>query len=124
MFDSRGRRHVRPDGLVLGNRAPYGRNLLVFVLLFVRVIRAVLEVRVGDRLRMMVHRSSGRGGGVDVSRRRQRGPKRFRRYVDRVVQRRALFRLRAEVRLTPAFLAVAKQHGIVNCVTLNNYLLY
>lgn len=107
MLDARGRRHVRPDGLVLGHGPPDGGDLLVVVvrrLLFVRVIRAVLEVRVGNGLRVMVHRvppGRGRRRRVDVARRRQRGPERLRRYVDRVVQRRALLRLGAEVRLVP-----------------------
>lgn len=97
VFDARGRRHVRSDGLVLGYGAADGGDLLVFVLLLVRVVRTVLEVRVGYGLRMMVHRAAGRGGRVDVTGGRQSGPKRFRRYVDRVVQRWALFRFRAEV---------------------------
>lgn len=106
MFDARGRRHVRSDGLVLGNGASDGGDLLVFVLLLVRVVSAVLEVRVGYGLRMVVHGSPGRGRRVDVARGRQCGPKRLRRYVDRVVQRRTLLRLRAEVRFAPTFLTV------------------
>lgn len=105
VLDARGRRHVRSDGLVLGHGAADGRDLLVLVLLLVRVVGAVLEVRVGDGLRVVVHRAPGRGRRVDVTGGRQRGPERLRRYVDRVVQRRALLRLRAEVRLAPAFLA-------------------
>jgi len=104
VFDARGRRHVRSDGLVFGYGAADGRDLLVLVLLLVRVVGAVLEIRIGYGLRMMVHRSSGRGRRVDVARGRQGGPKRFRRYVDRVVQRRTLLRLRTEVRLAPALL--------------------
>lgn len=113
MFDARGRRHVRPDGLVFRQRAAYGRDLLILVLLFVRVVRAVLEVRVGYGLRMMVHRSSGGGRRVDVARGRQGSPKRFWRYVDRIVQRRALLRLRTEVRLGPAFLTADEKCGRV-----------
>jgi len=108
MLDARGRRHVGSDGLVLGHGAADGGDLLVFVLLLVRIVGAVLEVRVGDRLRMVVHGSPGRGRRVDVARGRQCGPKRLRRYVDRVVQRRTLLRLRAEVRFTPTFLTVDK----------------
>lgn len=109
MLDARGRRHVWSDGLVLGHGAADGGDLLVLVLLLVRIVGAVLEVRVGDRLRMVVHGSPGRGRGrVDVARGRQRGPKRLRRYVDRVVQRRALLRLRAEVRFAPTFLTADK----------------
>lgn len=104
VLDARGRRHVGPDGLVLGHGPADGGDLLVLVLLLVRIVGAVLEVRVGDGLRMVVHRSPGRGRRVDVARGRQRGPKRLRRYVDRVVQRRALLRLRAEVRFAPTFL--------------------
>lgn len=100
---------MRPDGLVFGYATPDGSNLLVLVmLLLVRIIRAVLEVRVGYGLRMVVYRSPGRGRRVDVAGRRQCGPKRFRRYVDGVVQRRALFRFRAEVRFVPAFLTANK----------------
>jgi len=118
VFDARGRRHVRPDGLVFRQRAAYGRDLLILVLLFVRVVRAVLEVRVGYGLRMMVHRSSGGGRRVDVARGRQGSPKRFWRYVDRIVQRRALLRLRTEVRLGPAFLTADEKCG---CVTQKKY---
>lgn len=85
MFDARGRRHVRPDGLVLGHATPDRRDLLVLVLLLVRIVGAVLEVRVGDGLRMMVHGAPGSGRGVDVAGRRESGPKGFWRYVDRVV---------------------------------------
>jgi len=108
MLDARGRRHVRSDRLVLGHGAADGVDLLVFVLLLVRIVGAVLEVRVGDGLRVVVHRSPGRGRRVDVARGRQRGPKRLRRYVDRVVQRRALLWLRTEVRFVPTFLTANK----------------
>lgn len=104
MFDASGRRHVRSDGLVLGHGAADGGDLLVFVLLLVRIVGAVLEVRVGYGLRMVVHWSPGRGRRVDVARGRQRGPKRFWRYVDRVVQRGTLLWFRTEVRFVPTFL--------------------
>lgn len=115
VLDARGRGHVRSDGLVLGYGPADGRDLLVLVML-VRVVGAVLEVRVGDGLRVMVHRAPGCGRRrrVDVAGGRQRGPKRFRRYVDCVVQRRALLRLRAKVRLAPAFLAVGDKTGIID----------
>lgn len=58
--------------------------VVVVMLPLERVVRAVFEVRVGDRLRMVVHRTrTGRGASrrrrrsVDVSGRRQRGPERF-----------------------------------------------
>lgn len=122
MFDARRRRHVRSNGLVLGYGAADGGDLLVLVLLFVRVVRAVLEVRVGYGLRMMVHRSAGRGGRVDVAGGRQRGPERFRRYVDRVVQRWALFRLRAEVGFAPAlFLTVDGTETFIRKYIFNVY---
>lgn len=135
MFDARGRRNVRSDslvlgpdglvlgpdglvfgsdGLVLGYGTANGRDLLVLVLLFVRVVRAVFKVRVGYGLRVMVHGSSGRGCRVYVARGRQSGPKRFRRYVYRVVQRRALLRFRTEVRFAPTFFAADEKPYIIH----------
>lgn len=111
MFDTSRRRHMRSDGLILGYGTANGRDLLILVLLFVRVICAVLEIRIGYGLRMMVHWSSGCSGRVDIARRRQRGPKSFWRYVDCVVQRWTLFWLRAKVRFAPTFLTATHNRG-------------
>lgn len=109
MFDARGRRHVRSDGLVLGHGAADSGDLLVFVLLFVRIIGAVLEVRVGYGLRMVVHWSPGSGSRVDVARGRQCGPKRLWRYVDCVVQWGTLLWFWTKVRFVPTFLTAKKK---------------
>lgn len=72
MLDSGGRRHVRPDGLVLGHRggwrpAKRGDLLVLVVLLLIGVVGAVFEVRVGYGLGMMVHRSTAGRCRVDVA---------------------------------------------------------
>jgi len=95
---------VGSDGLVLRYGAADGGDLLVFVLLLVRIVGTVLEVRVGNGLRMVVHGSPSCGCRVDVARGRQRSPKRLWRYVDRVVQWGTLLWFRTEVRFVPTFL--------------------